>query len=608
MLNPKWYIGMANRSAIVAIGTLTLTLALGGGDALAGEGSMVLPSGSIEEFPVAGGIYGYTELALDSEGSIGFNEAAPGRIDRIAPTGVVTGEVHLLFGPGLSYWPEYSEPSSLARGPNGDMWFTERGTNNEGRSFVGYVTPAGGVTEFPIPTAGSKPAGIALGSDGNMWFTEEGSGKIGRVTESGVVSEFTIPSSDRQEYMQPQAIALGADGNLWFTDRGLSNEGQNQIGRVTPEGTIKEFSIPAPYDDPDAVALGADGSMWFTESPNAIGRITPVGAFSEFTVPSVSGSEGGIAQGPDGNMWFTEGANAIGRITPEGAVTSFEGLSAGDGPPEALVQGGEGDMWYVTGGHIGRLNTPLAPVNRTPPTISGQAVEGKALSVSEGSWSHAPSAFSYQWQVCDASGSSCTNLGGQSEGTDALVASEVGHTLRAVVTASNIGGITSAASSASAVVQAAPYIPSPPPLKPLTASEPLPVVSSAMTWNFGWARKYTVVESLVVRGVPVGGVVEVTCRGQGCVFTHWRSDAAARRNTCKRGKCKAIYPALVHGEANLARLFKSRHLKVGAHVIVSIVKGGWIGKSFVFTMRANRPPRVQITCLGSGASNPASEC
>jgi virginiamycin B lyase len=569
---------------------------------------VMLPGGSVEEFPVAGGIYGATELAVDPEGNIWLNEAGPGRIDRMSPSGVITGEFSLLFGPGFQpYWPENSEPSALVFGVGGDVWFTERGANDEGRSFVDSVTPTGQISEVEIPTAGSMPAGIALGPDGAMWFTEEGTGAIGRVSGSDV-TEYVIPPTERSEVMLPRAIVVGGDGDLWFTDRGLSDEGQNLVGRITPEGVITEFAIPAPYADPDALALGADGNIWFTESPDAIGRITPAGIFTEFTVPSVSGSGSGIAEGPDGNMWFTEDGSAIGRITPQGVVTTFEGISAGNGLPGSLVQGGEGDLWYVDGNDVDRLRTPLAPVDTTAPDVSGEAVDGKALSVSEGTWSHAPGVFGYQWQVCDGSGANCADLSGATESTVVLVPGEVGDSLRAVVTASNVGGTAVAVSNASAVVQEAAHTPvSPPAPRVPSVVEPLPVVSSAMTWSFGWTRRYTIVESLVVHGVPEGGVIELICHGRGCPFTRWLSNAVIKR-ACKHGKCKRSAPSIVHGQASLAKLFAGHHLAVGVQVTAEVLKSGWVGKSFVFTMRADKSPRVQIACLGAGPSNPAGGC
>jgi virginiamycin B lyase len=577
---------------------------------LADASPVTIPAGAVKEFTITSESTNLTSLAVDPERNIWFTETNPGRIARISPMGVTTGEFALPFGVGIQpAGPEsYSEPDGLALGADGNMWFTDRGTNKEGKSFVGYVTPAGMIKEFPIPTPSRVPIGIAPGFKHDMWFTEEASiGQIGHVTEAGTVTEFLVSGSNG-EYLndQPVAIAQGADGNMWFTDLSLDLNGKYDIGQITPAGVVTLFPIPVPYRAPEAIALGADGNMWFTQSPATIGRITPAGVVSEVAVSSVGESYSGLALGPDGDIWFTGSPNVFGRITPAGVVTDFSQSSASS-LPLALVRGGEGDLWYAEGSHIGRLVTPLAPTGEAPPALSGQAVEGQALSVSAGSWAHDPSTFEYQWQICDAFGAGCTSVAGQNEASHRLTAGDVGHTLRALVTASNIGGATAAMSIVSAVVQAAPHGPLLVP-KPLPTGEPLPVVGSAMTWNFGWARTYTIVESLVVRGVPAGGVVEVTCHGRGCAFARWRSDAATRRSACKRGKCKALYPKLAHGEASLARLFKSRHLKVGAHVIVSVLKAGWIGKSFVFTMRANKPPHVQITCLGSGPSNPTGEC
>jgi streptogramin lyase len=62
-------------------------------------------------------------------------------------------------------------------GPDGNLWFTEYWGNK-----IGRITPTGTITEFPIPTKGAGSVGIALGPDGNLWFTEFATNKIGRVT------------------------------------------------------------------------------------------------------------------------------------------------------------------------------------------------------------------------------------------------------------------------------------------------------------------------------------------------------------------------------------------------------------------------------------------
>jgi len=51
-------------------------------------------------------------------------------------------------------------------------------------------------SEFPIPTANSSPNDITSdpSSDGALWFTEAQANKIGRVSTSGMTTEFTIPT------------------------------------------------------------------------------------------------------------------------------------------------------------------------------------------------------------------------------------------------------------------------------------------------------------------------------------------------------------------------------------------------------------------------------
>ena len=98
---------------------------------------------------------------------------------------------------------------------------------------------------------------------------------------------------------------------------------------------------------------------------------------------------------------------------------------------------------------------PPAPVNTVAPTVSGSAVQGQALSTTNGSWSGSPTMMAYQWQDCNSSGASCSNIAGATGSSYTLGSSDAGHTIRSVVTASNTGGSNSATSSATAVVTAA---------------------------------------------------------------------------------------------------------------------------------------------------------
>ena len=96
------------------------------------------------------------------------------------------------------------------------------------------------------------------------------------------------------------------------------------------------------------------------------------------------------------------------------------------------------------------------PSNSALPTISGTDEQGKTLKASTGSWTGAePFSFTYQWRRCNSSGESCSNISGATKSTYVLVSSDIGATLRIVVTASNIVGSSPATSSATSVVAAA---------------------------------------------------------------------------------------------------------------------------------------------------------
>jgi virginiamycin B lyase len=184
---------------------------------------------------------------------------------------------------------------------------------------------------MPSPLSITGTVGIAAGPDGNLWFTETGASKIGRMTTSGIVTEFSLPIHDDPgtggpSTSLPAGITAGPDGNLWFT------EGQ-AVGRITPSGSVTEFPVPAGLvaGSPTGIVAGPDGNLWFTE-PNAgntqnishVGRITPSGTITEFPVPTLNSGPIGITAGPDGNLWFTESlVDKIGRITPSGIVTEF---------------------------------------------------------------------------------------------------------------------------------------------------------------------------------------------------------------------------------------------------------------------------------------------
>src|SRR5260370_23588161 len=103
------------------------------------------------------------------------------------------------------------------------------------------------IREFPVP---GGAAGIAAGPDGALWFTRSSPSmsSIGRITTEGSVTNvFSIPTA----FTVVENIALGPDGALRFTE-----SMGNKVGRITTSGTITEFPLPTPGSQPKRIVSG----------------------------------------------------------------------------------------------------------------------------------------------------------------------------------------------------------------------------------------------------------------------------------------------------------------------------------------------------------------
>ena len=99
--------------------------------------------------------------------------------------------------------------------------------------------------------------------------------------------------------------------------------------------------------------------------------------------------------------------------------------------------------------------TQVAPVNTTPPTISGTAKVGQTLTAGDGAWSNTPTSYAYQWLRCNGGGNSCVNVANGIQKTYTLVGVDSGNTMRVRVTATNADGSASAQSDQTAAVEPA---------------------------------------------------------------------------------------------------------------------------------------------------------
>ncbi|MEH7462972.1 hypothetical protein V7166_13075 [Bacillus thuringiensis] len=52
------------------------------------------------------------------------------------------------------------------------------------------------INEYRLPMAELGPYGITVGVDRALWFTEHKGNRIGRMTITGEMQEFSVPTSD----------------------------------------------------------------------------------------------------------------------------------------------------------------------------------------------------------------------------------------------------------------------------------------------------------------------------------------------------------------------------------------------------------------------------
>jgi virginiamycin B lyase len=271
-----------------------------------------------------------------------------------------------------------SDPVGITSGADGNLWFTQPQANK-----IARITPAGVVTEFPLPNPGVMPTAIVSGSDDSLWFTEASVPAIGRITTTGAVREFAIPSG-----AIATGIIAGPDGNIWFLEA-------TRVGRITTSGTVTEVGLAghpkAIAAGPDnkvwvgaefflrvdtttlavsglagvgigkpitSMVAGSDGAVWYTVQNNStgpIGRITTTGARTFFMLPEAMQSADFITSGPDGSLWFTDGVKgALGRVSVGGTIKEF--LTPSDSTPRTIASGPEATLWYTDArGKIGRI-------------------------------------------------------------------------------------------------------------------------------------------------------------------------------------------------------------------------------------------------------------
>lgn len=337
-------------------------------------------------------------------------------VSSVAGSLTISPPTHAAIGSITEYsipipWQPQFNPRELAVGPDNQIWHT-------GINRISKVTTAGNFTQY-LRGLGVNASGVVAGADGNMWFGESNyilkmatngtvlgtysipsgkpalrmvlgpddavwftlgnSGYVGKVTTTGVITEYIAASTVTD-------ITAGPDGNMWFTyeSAGSSNNG---VGKMTTSGVRTLYTIPAPYSArPQSITTGPDGNLWYTQTgASRIGKITTSGIATDYSLPTtdITGPYG-ITAGSDGSLWFTASApgntSRIGRMSTSGTLTNIYNVSAPGGSLRDIIAGNDGAVWYVSyfTDKVGRVATELydQTISFTSAAPTGVVVDG----------------------------------------------------------------------------------------------------------------------------------------------------------------------------------------------------------------------------------------
>jgi streptogramin lyase len=280
----------------------------------------ITPDGAITEYPVPTAGSAPSRIVAGPDGNLWFTEFDAGQVGRFDPVSETFDEFPV--GSGTS-----SGPAAITAG-GGELYVGLQGDNG-----FAVVDTDGTQVEAHELSFSSVPAGLLFHA-GSLYVAQAADDRVTLVERAASpFEELQLPDGE-----SPGSLAIGADGNVWYT-------GQQHIGRVTPTGDVTRFAIPTADSAPLVITAGPDGHLWFTESAvDQIGRVATDGTITEFALPDGAAPEG-ITAGPDGNLWITGGTDQVRVMGTDGAVRDTYTTPTPNSDPSDITVGPDGRLW-----------------------------------------------------------------------------------------------------------------------------------------------------------------------------------------------------------------------------------------------------------------------
>ncbi len=233
-------------------------------------------------------------------------------------------------------------------------------------------------------------------------------------------STYTLAAADLASSIDVVVTASNAEGSASAT---------------SPETTPVLAVLPAETELPAISGSLEDGAL-LSASPGTWTGTAPINFAYQWQRCSLLGGGCENIPGATGSTYRLQVADVASSIDVVVTATNARGSASATSPETQPVQA-------------------LLPSNTELPTITGLLKDGQLLSATTGTWTGTPPlAFKYQWQLCNPTGEDCKNLAEAIEPTLKLTPTDVGDTLRVIITATNTAGSTQAASTPTSLIQA----------------------------------------------------------------------------------------------------------------------------------------------------------
>jgi hypothetical protein len=319
-------------------------------------------------------------------------------------------------------------------------------------------------TASPPPVNTTPPALAGEATAGQVLSTTTGSWK-------------DTPATYAYQWQECNALGLGCLNVSEATTPSLT------LSPADAGGTVRNVVTAANEGGSSSAASEPSALITLPPPPPPVNTVPPTVSGTAQVGDTLSASGGTWTEEPTSIAYQWEDCNTLGKACSSilGATASSYQLTSSDTGHTLRVlvtasnEGGSGSAASEASATVAPEPPPPAPTNTVAPVVSGTAQEGQTLTASNGTWTGAPTSFGYQWQDCNTSGKSCANIVGATASTHQLASSDVGHTLRVVVSATNEGGTTAASSAVTATVASS----EPPPPPPAPTNTVLPVVSGS---------------------------------------------------------------------------------------------------------------------------------